>query len=69
MNLEAQQKMMEEFRLRNPDGMLKKNRSGTADPTNHLYTQKYDQEKNIILKKNPFILTEKTVGNRRELDK
>ena len=42
MNLEAQQKMLEEFRLRNPEGMLKKNRSGTADPTNHLYTQKYD---------------------------
>ena len=69
MNLEAQQKMLEEFRLRNPEGMLKKNRTGTADPINHLYTQKYDQDKNIILKKNPFILTEKTVNNRRELDK
>ena len=55
--------------MRDPEIMLKKNRLKGRDPINHVYTQKYDQEKNIILKKNPFILTEKPVNNRHEFDK
>ena len=31
--------------------------------------QKYDVEKNIVLKRNPLIITEKNVTNRTELNK
>ena len=70
MNLEAQQRMIEQYQIHNPEGMLKKNRfTGTTDPFTQLHTQKYDEEKNIVLKKNPFILTQNTVANKHEFDK
>ena len=55
----------------NPEGMLKKNHiTGTTDPVNFSQsTQKYDLEKNIILKRNPLILTEKNVTNKIEFNK
>ena len=36
---------------------------------NMLKGQKYDLEKNIILKKNPLIIKEKNVTNKTELNK
>ena len=69
MAMEAQQRMIDET-LTNPESMLKKNHiTGATDPVDPNSTQKYDLEKNIILKRNPLILTEKNVTNKIEFNK
>lgn len=74
MALEQQQRLVDAALL-NPEVMLQTNRiTGTTNPDenlipNMLRDQKYDLQKNIILKRNPLIIKEKNVSNKAQLNK